>query len=69
MNREEVIKLMESSQTEQEWNDNCTKVKTACGGYPDFWFAAIVSSGLVSRVAARFGKDDKIHVTVIQGEQ
>lgn len=63
MTREEVIALMESSQSEQEWNDNCDKVKKACSGYPDFWYPAVILSGLLSKVAARWGGDDKIRVT------
>ena len=63
MNQEEVVKLMESSKSEQEWNDNCDKVKKACGGYPPYWFAAINVSGLAKRVLESFGGDDKVHVS------
>jgi hypothetical protein len=66
MTREEVIQLMRSSRTEQEWNDNCNKVMKACDGYPHYWFEAIVSSGLMSTVTARFGNDDKIHIQPIE---
>lgn len=38
--------LMQSSTSETEWNANCDKVKKANNGYPDFWYAAIVLSGL-----------------------
>lgn len=62
MNREQVIELMESSQSEAEWNANCDRVKRECGGYPVFWFEAIMLSGLANRVLARFGRDDKIRV-------
>lgn len=65
MDREQVIQLMRSSRTEKEWNDNCKKVKAACNGYPHFWFEAIVSSGLAGQVTARFGKDDEIHIEVL----
>lgn len=49
MTEAEVVALMESSQSEKEWNSNCDKVKEACGGYPDFWYSAIVRSGLAGR--------------------
>lgn len=53
MNQNEVIQLMSSSKSEVEWNANCNKVKFACGGhYPQFWFAAIIISGLAARVQA-----------------
>lgn len=43
-----VIELMKSSKSEQEWNDNCDKVKVANNGYPEFWFKAIILSGVAS---------------------
>lgn len=68
MDKDEVIALMRSSKSEREWNDNCTKVKTACGGYPSWWFATIVSSGLAGEVAASFGADADIHIMPISAE-
>ena len=50
MNENEVVELMESSKSEQEWNDNCDKVKKACDGYPSFWYASIIMSGVASSV-------------------
>jgi len=65
MNRQEVTQLMESSKTEQQWNDNCDKVKAEFNGYPDFWFPDIIMSGLCGRVSKRFDKDDEIHIKFI----
>ena len=50
----EVIKLMESSQSAEEWNANCDKVKKANGGYPDFWYTSIVLSGVFADTEARW---------------
>jgi hypothetical protein len=45
--------LMASSKNEQEWNDNCDKVKAANGGdYPSFWFTAVILSGIASQTQA-----------------
>lgn len=54
MNQNEVVTLMKSSKSETEWNANADKVKKACGGYPDFWFAAIVISGVMNETVAKF---------------
>ncbi len=55
--QDEVILLMDSSKTEQEWNDNCDKVKAAHDGrYPDYWFMSIVLSGLRDRCVEKFSK-------------
>jgi hypothetical protein len=62
MTIEEVKTLMGSSQSEAEWDANCDRVKKAHNGYPSFWFREIVMSGLAGRVAARFGRDDRVHV-------
>lgn len=63
MNEEEVVDLMDSSRSESEWNDNAAKVKQACGGFPVFWYRAIVASGLINRVAARWGGDGMMKVS------
>ncbi len=57
MDKKQVVDLMESSQTSEQWSDNCDAVKAACGGYPDFWWQEIILSGLGDRVAARWGSD------------
>lgn len=44
---EDVVELMKSSTDENEWNDNCDKVKDAnMGDYPSFWYKAIILSGI-----------------------
>lgn len=56
MNEKEVVELMKTSKTESEWNDNCDKVKKACGGYPSFWYPAVVMSGVMAETATKFAK-------------
>ena len=62
MTQGQVVTLMESSGSEKEWNDNCDRVKAACGGYPEFWYSAVVLSGLSKRTAAKWGSDDSIKI-------
>lgn len=65
MTPDQVIELMESSQTEAEWNSNCGKVKAAGDGeYPDFWYATIEMSGLHRRVPARWGSTGKMKISL-----
>jgi hypothetical protein len=57
MTQEEVVKLMESSKSEKEWDDNCDTVKKAhAGRYPEFWFVAILLSGVANRVMSSWKK-------------
>lgn len=49
MTEEQVVALMGSSKTETQWNDNCDKVKAACDGYPEFWYKAVILSGLCDK--------------------
>ena len=57
MLKEDAVKLMSSSKTEEEWNANCDKVKAAHNGdYPDYWFDAIMSSGVAWRVSMNFAQ-------------
>jgi len=55
MNQQQVVELMKSSKSEKEWNDNCDKVKSVFGGYPDFWYSAIVLSGVLNSVTKSWG--------------
>jgi len=50
MNRQEVIALMQTSRDENEWNNNADTVKKKCGGYPNFWYEAIMLSGIANKV-------------------
>lgn len=52
---QEVIGLMMTSRSPYDWNDNCDKVKAAFNGeYPEFWFKAIIDSGVMSFVHRGF---------------
>ena len=62
MNQAEVVSLMAGSRSEAEWNANVEKVKAACGGYPEFWYLAIVESGLAYWTSARFGARADIEI-------
>lgn len=63
--REQVVKLMESSQSEAEWTENCDTVKATFGDYPDYWYEAILKSGVAKRTLAKFGADADLHVIVL----
>lgn len=62
MNEQEAIDLMKSSRSTQEWNDNCDKIKAAYlgkpgasfDGYPDWWYARIIRSGVADMVRLGF---------------
>lgn len=59
MDKDEVVKLMLSSGNEQQWDSNCDRVKAACGGYPDFWYAAIMLGGVLRKCRERWGQGPK----------
>lgn len=50
MNQDQVVALMSSSRNSEDWNANADEVKRKCGGYPSFWYSAIMMSGLAHRV-------------------
>lgn len=55
MTKEQVVELMSSSKSEKEWNDNCDKVKKACGGYPSFWYSAVILGGVLAQAQMDHG--------------
>ena len=62
MEQDEVVALMRTSTSKESWNANIDKVKKACGGYPEFWYEAIIQSGLADEVVAGFGGTTDIEV-------
>ena len=53
MNETEVVALMESATSDDDWNRKVDEVRRRCGGYPEFWYSAVIASGLGNRTAAR----------------
>lgn len=54
---EGVTGLMQTSQSEDEWNANCDKVKAGNeNDYPSFWYKAVVQSGLLTKTKANWKK-------------
>lgn len=53
----EVKDVMAGSQSKDEWNANCDKIKEAFDGkYPDFWYKDIIMSGLASQTSSKWEK-------------
>ncbi len=47
MSKQEIIDLMKSSTSHQEWNENCHKVmKQNAGLLPDWWYDEMIASGI-----------------------
>jgi hypothetical protein len=63
MNEREVVLLMASSKSTDEWNTNAEIVKAAFDGYPEFWYEAILASGVAIRTLAKFGESDELKIT------
>ena len=64
--QEEVVALMKSSKSEQEWNDNCDKVKADFNGYPNFWHTAIMMSNITQKTTNSFGSNADIRISTIR---
>lgn len=59
MTRDDVMTLMQSSQSNDDWNANTRKVKAAFGGqYPEFWYEDFIASGLTKSIPARWGNQE-----------
>lgn len=67
---QDVVAFMKSSKSETEWNNNCDLVKEAFNGYPEFWYSAIVLSGVAQETLSSFGEhaDTEIAVVSTKGE-
>ena len=60
----DVVEYMKLSKSDKDWDSRCDDVKDAnSGGYPSFWYGAIMLSGVASATTATWGGDSEIHVT------
>jgi hypothetical protein len=51
----EVVDLMKSSESADEWNKNCDKVRASFRGeYPDWWYQTMILSGLLDNCAKKW---------------
>lgn len=65
MSEKEVVELMESSKSKEEWDANADTVQAKCGGYPSFWFGAIVLSDVSRQTAAKWNGDTELRVIAL----
>lgn len=63
---DEDLLMLENIQTEEAWTAACRQIKGQVGGqYPVDWYEKVIASGLLSRVAARWGDDGEIRIVPI----
>jgi hypothetical protein len=66
MQENEVVDLMASSTSAQDWDDKCLQVKKAfAGNYPPFWYKAILATGLAERTLNKFGETAEITIAKV----
>lgn len=52
---EDVVALLKTSLSPEIWADNLKLIRDANGGdYPDFWYEAVVRSGLIDRICMKW---------------
>lgn len=62
----EELARINACQTMQEWDAMCDAVKAARNGaYPANWYPVVLQSGLMARIAKRWGGSDQVTVTTI----
>ena len=60
---QEELGVLKSCNSEKDWNAACDEIKrTRDGAYPPDWWAKVKLSGMMARISARWGSDDRIHM-------
>lgn len=66
---DEDLLMLENVQTEEAWTAACRQIKGRREGqYPEYpidWYEKVIASGLLGRVAARWGDDGEIRIVPI----
>ncbi|HEV7952113.1 MAG TPA: hypothetical protein VGO98_01955 [Candidatus Saccharimonadales bacterium] len=58
---EGVAAHMSESTSEADWNERCDEVEAANDGYPSFWFATVIMSGLADKTLGAGSSNIKIN--------
>ncbi len=59
------IELMESSQTAEQWNNNCDTIKGLNdGNYPDDWWEVMKLSGRMDKIFSRWNDKPKLTIEI-----
>lgn len=61
----DMVQYMSVATSESDWNKRTDDVKRANGGYPRFWYPAIILSGVAAKTAEKWGGDADLHVTTL----
>lgn len=57
MSEEDVVNLMLSAKSPDQWNEYADLVKSQFGNaYPDFWFRAVILSGVHASTQRKWAK-------------
>lgn len=63
---EEEIQSLKATTSEAEWNAACKLIKSKRNDkYPKDWFAKVLQSGLMDRIAAKWGGSSEIKIETI----
>lgn len=67
---EGVAAFMRESTSAKDWSNRAAAVKKANGGgYPPFWYATAISSGLCEQVHNGFGEVGVLETEVVSAEE
>jgi len=54
-NKTDALARLSEATSDGDWNDKVNEVKAANGGYPDWWHAEVIMSGMGARVVSAHG--------------
>jgi len=57
---EEEIELLKASMSDEDWNNACSQIKEAHGGYPSDWWSRVMASGLGDEIMNKWGGSSEI---------
>lgn len=61
--QEDAVALLKSATSDEDWNDKVDQIQAANGGYPSWWYIAVIAPGLPQQVSSTWGGDGYIHIS------
>lgn len=58
----QAVELLKSSQSAREWDASVDKIRRANGGYPRWWYKAVILPGIEGRQISKWSEESKVQI-------
>lgn len=61
-NEDQAVELLKSSQSARDWDTNVDGIRQANGGYPRWWYKAVILPGIEGQQISKWSEESKVQI-------